>query len=89
MQLVQKPSSPEPASAAQLGDNGSLTMEAADPMAEAHHLADPKNSDTADAMEGIQGDGSHSHDGASVVAATGGQKVCNYGYMNKLVPANE
>ena len=60
---------------------------AADPMAKAHGLADPRGSDTAAAMEGVEGHGSHDHDGDSAVTATAGQKVCNYRHMNKMLPA--
>ena len=56
---------------------------AADPMAEAHGLADPRHSDdTAAAVKGVQGDQSHGEDGPS--AATAGQKVCNHEYMSRL-----
>ena len=56
---------------------------AADPMAEAHGLADPRDSDTAAAMEGLEGDDSHGEDGASAADATVSQKVCNHGHVSR------
>lgn len=84
LQLVQKPcSSLDPDSAAQLGDSQSPAglpadaPAAADPMAEAHGLTDPRNSDMAVAMEGVvEGDESHGRDGTgSAAAASAAQKV--------------
>lgn len=97
LQLVQRRLSAEPDSAAQLGGNDSSGMlpaeaaaaAAADPMAEAHGLADPRDSETAAAMEVVEGDESLGENGASAAAATAGQKVCNHVHMNRLLIVTE
>ena len=116
LQLIQKPPSSEPDSAAQLGgtdssaqlggtdssahlagtdssaqlggtdSSGMLLAKAApaaatDPMAESHELADPRDNNTAAAMDGVQGDESHGEDGIS--AASAGQKVCNHEHVRR------
>ena len=83
LQLVQKPSSAELSAATQLAaDDSSLMLPddaatAADSMAEAHGWTDPRDSDTAAAMEGVEGNESHGQHGASASAATAGHKVSN------------
>ena len=57
---------------------------AADPMAEAHGLADPRGSNTAAAMDDVEGDDSHGEDGASAADTTVGQKVCNHEHVSRL-----
>ena len=98
LQLVQRPPSSEPDSAAQLGGTDSPVMlpaeaaaaaAAADPLAEAHGLADPRDSDTAAAMEGVEGDESLGEDGASAAAATAGQKVCKHVHTIRLLIVTE
>ena len=106
LQLIQKPPSPEPDSAAQLGgtdssahvagtdssaqlggtdSSGMLLAKAAPaaPMAESHELADPRDNNTAAAMDDVQGDESHGEDGIS--AASAGQKVCNHEHVRRRI----
>lgn len=76
MQLVQKPASPEPDQAVLLGGDDSS---AGAPMAEAPGLTDPRDSDTASAMEGVErhdSHGSHGQGGSSADNTNADYRVC-------------